>query len=170
MGGGSRRVWPEPSGTPGSQASALTWATAPEPLYPVLGELRGRRVRAGAGLPRCWAVPRPSSRVELGAPNTLKGSPCFPGTGVRGEQSWQASCEGRNVLGGVTGEPGVRGGHWHTPGACHQHKLNTFGAGALGGIGLGSLPLPRAVQAGPGRLGRVCLALPPPALRPTPPG
>lgn len=97
------------------------------PLYPVLGELGCPRVRAGLLWLR-WFPDQEACGAR--APAMLKDSPSsFPG--VCGNWGWQASWAGRSMLGGVTGEAGVRGGHWRFPGACHQHKLNRFDADAL---------------------------------------
>ena len=117
------------------------------PVCPVLGELEGPKVRAG--LLWLWWFPDQEA-CGARAPAPLKGSPSsFPT--VCGNWGWQVSWEEGSMLGGVTGEADVRGGHQCFLGACHQHKLNRFDTGALGGPGLSlrSLPFAGVTQAEP---------------------
>lgn len=118
------------------------------PLYPVLGELEGPKVRAG--LLWLWWFPDQEA-CGAWAPAPLKGSPSsFPA--VCGNWGWQASWEVGSMLGGVTVEADVRGGHQCFLGACHQHKLNRFDTDALGGPGrsLRSLPFAGRTRGPPG--------------------
>ena len=64
-GGGGRRVWPQPFGTPGSWASALPWPSVPDPSLPCPGRAGGPKSEGWA--PLALVVPRPRSLWGLGS-------------------------------------------------------------------------------------------------------